>query len=124
MKKKIMVISESRAENLEMKILLSSEGYDVQSANEYDYKHLFKTFKPDLILVNQRLLHSHGELIALELKGKNEKVKTILSSGDLSTIEKYKFAGQVDEILKTPIDRESLFETVINLLERPGEGRE
>ncbi len=86
MKKKIMVISESRAENLEVKILLSSEGYEVQSANEYDYKHLFKTFKPDLILVNQRLLHSHGELIAMELKGKNEKVKTILSSGDLSTI--------------------------------------
>ena len=108
---KILVINDCKLEEIIMKDILINEGYEVKIDNEYGAISSVKDFLPNTVIVNLIMRETTGDKLISKIKEVNNNIKCILSSSNLLKLEDFS-EKKVDEVIKTPIDRESLIRAV------------
>jgi response regulator RpfG family c-di-GMP phosphodiesterase len=109
--KRILVINDSRFENMIMKDNLMDMGYDVEVTNEYNALIKIKEFSPNIVITNLIMKNTTGDRLIEKIKTKNPKVICILSSCDQIELENFK-NNKVDEIIHTPASKTQLSEVL------------
>lgn len=116
MKRKALLVNDSKFESFVLRDLLNQLNYDVEIADEFDAVYEVEKFKPDLIIVNYVMQRTTGDLLIQNIKSNQPFIKCLLSSS--SSVKTVDFPqAQLDGILHTPI---SMF-TLRNTLNRIGE---
>ncbi|MFA5076438.1 MAG: response regulator [Patescibacteria group bacterium] len=115
--KKIFIIEDDKFYSNVCKLKLNKEGYDVESATNFDdFLLLAKKNKPDLILMDIILPDHNGfEILKLLKKDpvlKSVKVIAYSSLGQLEDQEKAKKLGAVDYFVKSEISIYELIDKV------------
>jgi len=105
--KKVLLVNDSKFENIILKDMLGSIGYNAIAADEFDAVAKIESFYPDYIIINRIMKAIRGDQLALEIKKHYPQTKCILSSCDTVSIDEINKAG-IDAVIKTPIDKERL----------------
>lgn len=117
MKKKALLVNDSKFESLILRDMLNKLDYEVEIADEFDAVYEVEQFNPDVIIVNYIMQETTGDELIDEIKNGCPTAKCLLSSN--STIKISAFSGKkIDGILQTPASMFSLTDT----LERLGIG--
>ncbi len=114
--KLILIVDDSKDNQMLLKIILTEKGYQVQCAsNGSDALGLLKELSnlPDLILLDARMPVMDGYQFRQEQK-KNDRIRNIpviVMTGE-SDIEMIRLTMQPEEILHKPLDIKSIIENV------------
>jgi two-component system chemotaxis response regulator CheY len=111
--KKVLLVNDSKFENIILKDMLGSIGYNAIAADEFDAVAKIESFCPDYVIINRVMKGIHGDELALEIKKYYPYIKCILSSCDSVGIDEINKAG-IDAVIKTPIDKEELKTVLAN----------
>ncbi len=117
---KILVIDDEKNILESVKMVLTYENYPVETTNNgLDGIDLFKTLKPDIVLLDVKMPGFNGIDVLRQLKEINEFSEIIMISGH-SGIEEALEAAKLGafDFLEKPISREKLILTVRNALEK------
>lgn len=118
MKKKALLINDSKFESLILRDLLNQLNYDVELADEYDAMYEVEQFTPDVVIVNYIMQDTTGDKLIQHIKKGKPLTKCLLSSS--SPVKLSDFENHIiDGVLRTPV---SLF-TLKDVLHRVGEVR-
>lgn len=115
MKKRALLVNDSRFESLIMKDMLNNLGYDVELADEFDALYEAEQFEPNIVIVNYIMRKTKGDKLIKDIKDSLPESKCLLSSSN--SIRHEKIEDSVDGILHTPL---SMF-TLKDSLKRIGE---
>ena len=117
---KILVIDDEKNILESIKMVLGYENYPVATTNNgLDGIDLFKTLKPDIVLLDVKMPGFNGIDVLKQLKEINEFSEVIMISGH-SGIEEALEAAKLGafDFLEKPISREKLILTVRNAMEK------
>ncbi|QUH30499.1 response regulator [Vallitalea guaymasensis] len=115
MRKRALLVNDSRFESLIMKDMLNNLGYDVELADEFDALYEAEQFEPNIVIVNYIMRKTRGDKLIKDIKSTIPDSKCLLSSSN--SIRHDKIEDSVDGILHTPL---SMF-TLKDSLKRVGE---
>lgn len=104
---KVLLVNDCRFESTIMKDMLETMGHEVIISDEYKVMEDFGDFNPEILICNFIMKQTTGDLLINEIKRKRPSIKGILSSSSNIDLTLYKSKG-VDEVIKTPIDKEKL----------------
>lgn len=114
MKKKALLVNDSKFESLILRDMLSKLDYDVEIADEFDAVYEVEQFCPDVIIVNYIMQETTGDELIRQIKLGQPTAKCVLSSS--SAVKMSDFNGKrIDGILHTPISIFSLKDTLHRL---------
>lgn len=118
MKKRALLINDSKFESLILRDMLNKLDYDVELADEFDAVYEVEQFGPDIVIVNYIMQETTGDQLIQRIKSGVPETKCVLSSS--MTVKLTDFKGKkIDGILRTPV---SIF-TLKDLLCRIGEAK-
>lgn len=111
MKKRALLVNDSKFESLILRDMLNKLDYDVEIADEFDAMYEIEQFNPDIIIVNYIMQEITGDELIEQIKRGMPDAKCLLSS---SNTVKMKFLGEkkIDGILKTPASLFTLKDTL------------
>ncbi|HOM03294.1 MAG TPA: response regulator [Acetivibrio sp.] len=112
--KKVLLVNDSKFENLILKDMLDSIGYIAATADEYDAIDKVLAMRPDYIIINRVMKETHGDELASKIKARFPEIRCILSSCDLINIDDYSNTG-IDAVIRTPIDQYRLKAVLKNM---------
>ena len=116
MKKKALLVNDSKFESFVLRDLLNQLNFDVELADEFDAAYEVEKFKPDIIIVNYVMQETTGDLLIQNIKKVQPFAKCLLSSNNsVKTVDFPQI--QIDGVLQTPV---SIF-TLKDTLRRIGE---
>lgn len=111
MRKKALLVNDSKFESLILRDMLSKLDYDVEFADEFDAVYEVEQFHPDVIIVNYIMQETTGDELIHRIKVGQPTAKCVLSSS--SAVKMSDFNGKrIDGILHTPISMFSLQDTL------------
>lgn len=114
MRKKALLINDSKFESLILRDMLNQLEYDVEIADEFDALYEVEQFSPDLVIVNYIMQDTTGDELIERIKDGQPSVKCILSSSN--DIKKSNFQDtSVDGVLRTPVSMFTLKDVLIRL---------
>lgn len=116
MKKKALLVNDSKFESLILRDMLSKLDYEVEVADEFDAVYEVEQFKPDVVIVNYIMQETTGDKLIAHIKSGQPTAKCVLSSNSIVKMADFK-GEKIDGILHTPI---SMF-TLKDALHRIGE---
>ena len=112
--KKVLLINDSKLENLIMKDTLKTFGYDVMVADEYTALDQISKYQPHYAIVNLIMKETNGNVMAKKIKKIDSTVRCIISSS--SDIKKDEFDARIiDDVIKTPVEGYALNGILNNL---------
>lgn len=107
MKKKALLVNDSKFESLILRDMLNKLDYEVEIADEFDAVYEVEQFNPDIIIVNYIMQETTGDELIEQIKQGQPEAKCLLSSN--STVKMEAFTGKkIDGILQTPASLFSL----------------
>lgn len=107
MKKKALLVNDSKFESLILRDMLSKLDYDVEIADEFDAVYEVEQFCPDVIIVNYIMQQTTGDELIRQIKKGQPTAKCVLSSSSAVKISDFN-GKRIDGILHTPISMFSL----------------
>lgn len=114
MRKKALLVNDSKFESLILRDMLNKLDYDVEIADEFDAVYEVEQFCPDVIIVNYIMQETTGDELIRQIKLGQPTAKCVLSSN--SAVKMSDFNGKrIDGILHTPISMFSLKDTLLQL---------
>ncbi len=114
--KKALLVNDSRFESMILKDLLSTLGYEVELADEYDAMYQVEQFEPELVVANYIMQETRGDKIIQLIKAGRPDLKCLISSNNPLHKDDFRDIG-LDGILRTPV---SMF-TLKDILRRVDE---
>lgn len=105
--KKILLINDSKFENIILKDMLKSIGYSADILNEKEAVAKVRELRPDCIIINRVMKGVYGDRLAAQIKGDYPHAKCILSSCNPINISEFN-KGEIDAVMKTPIAKQDL----------------
>ncbi len=116
MKKKALLVNDSKFESLILRDMLSKLDYEVEVADEFDAVYEVEQFRPDVVIVNYIMQETTGDKLIQHIKSGQPNAKCVLSSSSVIRMGDFK-GHKIDGFLHTPI---SMF-TLKDALHRIGE---
>ncbi|PKM95481.1 MAG: hypothetical protein CVU84_05285 [Firmicutes bacterium HGW-Firmicutes-1] len=114
MKKKALLVNDSKFESLILRDMLSKLDFEVEIADEFDAIYEVEQFRPDIIIVNYIMQETTGDELIQQIKLGQPSAKCVLSSSN--TVKLSDFNGKrIDGLLHTPISIFSLKDTLHRL---------
>ncbi|PKM52384.1 MAG: hypothetical protein CVV02_01130 [Firmicutes bacterium HGW-Firmicutes-7] len=114
MKKKALLVNDSKFESLVLRDMLSKLDFEVEIADEFDAVYEVEQFRPDIIIVNYIMQQTTGDELIQQIKSGQPSAKCVLSSSN--TVKMSDLDGKrIDGILHTPISIFSLKDTLHRL---------
>lgn len=102
MRKRALVVNDSKLESLILRDMLYNLDYDVEMADEFDAMYEIEKFHPDVVIVNYIMKETTGDKLIKVIKDGQPEIKCLLSSSN--PIKSKQFIEQcADGILMTPI---------------------
>ncbi len=101
MRKKALLVNDSRFESLILRDLLNKLDYDVEIADEFDAIYEVEQFRPDIIIVNYIMQEITGNELIKKIKIDQPTVKCVLSSSNDFQLSDF-YDEPIDGILRTP----------------------
>lgn len=102
MKKKALLVNDSRFESLILKDMLNKLEYEVEIADEFDALYEVEQFEPDLVIVNYIMQKTRGDKLIQLIKAGMPSAKCLLSSSNSVKINQFA-DEQIDGIIHTPV---------------------
>lgn len=109
MKKKALLVNDSKFESLILRDMLSKLDYDVEVADEFDAVYEVEQFRPDVVFVNYIMQETTGDELIQHIKSGQPTAKCVLSSN--SVLKDFN-DKEIDGILHTPISMFTLKDTL------------
>ncbi|SCY95078.1 response regulator [Alkaliphilus peptidifermentans] len=109
MKRKVLIINDSKFEALVLLDLLTKLGYSGEIADEYNALKIIDKFKPNYIFVNYIMKETTGDKFIRSIKAKYKNINCYLSSCNQLELSNFKDSIDIDGVIQTPV-------TVKNLL--------
>lgn len=107
MMKKVLIINDSRLENMILRHILSILGFNVKTAEEYDAISEVKNFNPEVVLINLIMRDIYGDQLAVLVKRHKSTIKCVLFSNNPISLKDYENSN-VDGVFQTPTDVEKM----------------
>lgn len=105
--KKVLLINDSKLQNIVMKDMLDSLNYEVFIAEEHDAISAVLEFRPNYVITNYIMKEINGDKLAALIKLQYPDTKCILSSSNQIDINDFD-RRKVDAVILYPIEREDL----------------
>lgn len=102
MKKKALLVNDSKFESLVLRDMLNRLDYDVEIADEFDALYAIEQFSPDIVIVNYIMQDTKGDKLIQTIKSDQPAIKCLLSSSSQVKTEQFP-EEKIDGILKTPV---------------------
>lgn len=111
MKKKALLVNDSKFESLVLRDMLNKLDYEVEVADEFDAVYEVEQFRPDIVIVNYIMQETTGDELIQHIKLGQPTAKCVLSSS--SVVKMVDFQDKkIDGILHTPISMFTLRDTL------------
>lgn len=111
MKKKALLVNDSKFESLILRDMLSKLDFDVEVADEFDAVYEVEQFRPDVVFVNYIMQETTGDELIQHIKLGQPSAKCVLSSNSVVNLNDFK-NKEIDGILHTPISMFTLKDTL------------
>jgi two-component system, chemotaxis family, chemotaxis protein CheY len=105
--KRILLINDSIFENIIMKDMLETLGYDVETSNEFEAYGALDNFKPEIVIANLIMKKITGDILLNKMKLENPNLKTILSSSNDMSLEELR-KRNIDAFIKIPVNQDAI----------------
>ncbi|MBC8060182.1 MAG: response regulator [Clostridiaceae bacterium] len=99
---RILLINDSIFENVIMRDMLETLGYEVETSNEFDAFGALDHFKPEVVIANFIMKKITGDILLNKMKIENPDLKTILSSSNDIKTEDLK-NKKIDSFIRIPV---------------------
>lgn len=113
---RILLINDSIFENVIMKDMLETLGYEVETSNEFDAYGALDHFKPEVVIANLIMKKITGDILLNKMKLENPDLKTILSSSNDIKAEDLK-DKKIDSFIRIPVKQDIIEKVLLNLKE-------
>ncbi|MFU0824808.1 response regulator [Clostridium sp.] len=110
---KVLIINDCKFEEIIMRDLLQSLGYDVKISNEYDAIKQVEEYLPSIVIANLIMKKITGDKLIEKIKKVKPDTWCILSSSNSINLENYRDFN-VDAVMQTPISEEK-FKDALNI---------
>lgn len=101
MKKRALVINDSRFEGIILMDLLVKLGYDVKFADEFNALDIINKYSPDIVIANYIMKNTTGDKFIYEVKTIKPQVLCYLSS--CNTLRGKALIKAYDGVIHTPV---------------------
>ena len=101
--RKVLLVNDSKFESMVLKDTLSSMGFDVRLADEYNTLGFIDDFHPNYVIVNYIMKEIRGDQLIGLIKLKNPSISCILSSSGHINLDGL-VHKKVDGVFQTPVD--------------------
>lgn len=109
--KRVMLVNDSRLENIILSDMLRMSGYEVRISEETHALDDFKVIAPDIVFVNYIMKTMRGDSLVGMFKLMRPDLVCVLTTS--SDVEKDAFRHRkVDAVLHTPTDANALRDTI------------
>jgi response regulator RpfG family c-di-GMP phosphodiesterase len=117
LRKKALLVNDSRFESLILKDMLNKLEYEVEIADEFDALYEVEQFEPDLVIVNYIMQKTRGDKLIQLIKAGMPSAKCLLSSSN--TVKMNQFTDkQIDGVINTPVNMFMLKDLLLRLGEQ------
>ncbi|KAB3525449.1 response regulator [Alkaliphilus serpentinus] len=110
MKKRVLVVNDSKFEGIIMLDSLTKLGYDVKLTDEYSALDLIKTYDPHIAIVNYIMKDTTGDKFIMKIKKIKPSTDCFLSSCNQLTANA--IVTDVDGIIQTPVTLKELIKVI------------
>ncbi len=117
---KVLVVNDCKFEGMILNDMLSQMGYNVHMADEYSAMSHIQSFTPDVVMVNYIMKETRGDKLIQIIKAKHPDIACILSSNKSLDAEQLN-CNRIDALMKTPINKQSLVDTIKDALDKSKE---
>ena len=111
---RILLVNDSIFENVIMKDMIETLGYQVETSNEFDAYGALDNFKPEVVIANLIMRKITGDVLLYKMKLENPSLKTILSSSNDINIEDLK-DKKIDSFIQIPVKQDIIEKLLLNL---------
>lgn len=118
MKKKALIVNDSRFESIILRDILERIQYDVEIADEFNCMEKIKRFDPDVVIVNLVMQKINGDELISLIKKDNTKIKCLISSCKKISLDDFKNKSIIDGIIKTPTNKDKMKQILENTLKK------
>lgn len=105
--KRVLLINDSKLQNIVMKDMLNSLNYEVYIAEEHNAIPAVLDICPNYVITNYIMKEINGDKLAALIKIQYPDTKCIISSSNQIDIKNFD-RRKIDAVILTPIDREEL----------------
>ncbi|KAB3534847.1 response regulator [Alkaliphilus pronyensis] len=116
MKRKVLIVNDSKFEAIVLFDLLSKLGYDVKIADEYNALDIVEAYQPNYIFVNYIMVDTTGDRLINKIKEKFPNANCYLSSSNEINYQKF---NKVDGIIHTPVTIKNLVGMIESHMKEP-----